>query len=177
MLFRSVFNDIFQMKERGSYMPRTNVGIVRIRLLMMINTFVLDSFAIYLAYHYFTESVLTGVNLLIWLLIFGTASFMFFILRFLIYKLLGYIFNDSVKVSLLLNSLISLTSIRGILILLPVLIAIYYTYSLIFFIKIFIFIYFVIRLIFIYNGVKIFFNGFYSLIYLILYFCTLEIAP
>lgn len=175
--FRSMISDIFHVKERTTFMPGNNAGLVRMRLIMMLNTFILDSFSIYLIFNYVTDITLSGINLMYLLGIFGALSLAFYLLQYGIYSLLGYLFNGKNKIHMLNTTYSSLTSVRGLMLILPVLVAIYYTYSSYYFILMFVFVYFITRLIFIYKGVKIFFGGFDSLLYLILYLCTLEIAP
>lgn len=75
------------------------------------------------------------------------------------------------------GSLSGITILRGLLLFIPVLVSIYHTIPFNVFIIITILLYFATRLFFIYKGVKIFFRDFYSLIYVVLYLCTLEIAP
>ena len=175
--FKSMISDIFQTKERASFIPGNNAGLVRMRIIMMMNTFILDSFSIYMIFHYYSDVTFTGTKLMYMIGIFAVLSLLFYMLQYGIYLILGYLFKGGNKMHLLNSTYSSLTSIRGLLLILPVLVAIYYTYSLNYFILIFIFVYFITRLIFICKGVKIFFSGIYSLLYLILYLCTLEIAP
>lgn len=168
---------LFKTKSRSSYIQKTNVGLVRLKLVLLMQTFLLEGTALFIIFRERLSFQLPEVGTMPLIAFFAGSCMVFFLLQFLTYQLLGYLFAYRSYASMWTNSFTSITALRGLLLFLPVLIAIYHSIALNSFIFIICCVYFITRIIFIYKGLKIFFSGFYSLVYLILYLCTLEIAP
>ena len=163
--------------ERTAFISKNNVGVVRLKLVLLLQTFLLEGTILYLIFHERIPTIISGYEVLPVIGTFAAGCICYYLLQFSIYKLIGYVFAYKSYTSSWTYSFTSITAIRGLLLFCPVLIAIYHPMPLKTFIIIICCVYFITRIIFIYKGLKIFFNGFYSLIYLILYLCTLEIAP
>lgn len=169
--------DLFNARPRSRYNEKTHFGISNVRIILLIQTFILEGISLYLIFQHFvkgensTESILSTVGL------FGLCSMLFYLVQYLIYQLVGYIFLPKQYIITWINTLSAITIFRGVLFFVPVLITIYHTNALNLFMGIAFSVYILTRLLFVYKGLKIFFSGIHSLIFLILYLCTLEIAP
>lgn len=171
-----LLKDIFTTKERGSFNLVSNLGFIRFKLTLLLQTFILEGTVIYIIFASYLPQ--RPENIYTPLIIGGSAiaCFLFYLVQLIIFKILGYVF-DRPGQAIWINSFPSITAMRGVILYLPVLIVVFDVLSIKSFIIVTFLIYLFTRLIFIYKGLKIFLTGFYSLMYLILYLCTLEIAP
>lgn len=101
----------------------------------------------------------------------------YYIFQLITYRLMGYVFTDSIGSSQWLKGFYSSHIFLGFSLLIPTFVSIFYPTTTDLMINIASALYIIARLIFINKGFKIFYNNFYSLFYFILYLCTLEIIP
>lgn len=101
----------------------------------------------------------------------------YFVFQYAVYNVVGLTFTTSEGCALWTRSFTASMSILGIVLILPALTIIFYpviTLPMVFVAAIF---YIIARILFIYKGFRIFYTNFGSLVYFILYLCTLEIVP
>ena len=142
---------------------------------MRLVTCILEEMGLVVLFDKYTVGEEWQYNSFVIISIFAAGFFGIYILQYLILRFLGFIFTNKTKIKLLIRGLSSTTIMLGIGLIFPVLIAIYYSLSLKTFLMIVIILYFITRILFIYKGIRIFFSGFNSLIYIILYLCTNEL--
>lgn len=94
-----------------------------------------------------------------------------------VYSVVGYAFTDNEGRSQWLKGFNASQSLLALTLTLPALIALFNPDSSLTMCHIGIVLYIIARVIFIAKGFRVFYDNFYSLIYFILYLCTLEIAP
>ncbi len=93
------------------------------------------------------------------------------------YSTAGYIFADQASASLWIKGFNASQSLLGLSLIIPSLIVLFYPAATELMLIISLLLYVTARIIFISKGFRIFYTNFYSLVYFILYLCTLEIVP
>jgi hypothetical protein len=158
-MMRYLMIDIFTTKERGSFSLVSNLGFIRFKLILLLQTFILEGITIYILFvsnlqqipEYIYTPIIVGAAAL--------GCFLVYFMQLTIFKIIGYVF-DRQEQSVWIGSFPSITALRGLFLYLPVLVAIFDVLSIKSFIIIAIVIYLFTRLIFIYKGLKIFFYRF-----------------
>ena len=143
---------------------------------MLLVTFILEGMGLFIVVDKYEVGDKIELNSMLMIGSFALIFFIIYILQYVLFRFLGFIFTNNSKIKFLIRGLSSTTILLGIGLIFPVLIAIYYSLSLKTFLMIVIILYLITRILFIYKGIRIFFKGFNSLIYLILYLCTIEAA-
>lgn len=176
--FAQIGEGLFEEKLRGNFATSSVVEKLRLRSALLAQTFVLSGV------------ILSGyieVNSMGWghlayakelnILVLSVGALLFFLSQWLLYRLLGYVFDLTMRWRIWLESFVVITCYTGVLLLPFVLLQIFYPPLYEDIGSIIAVIYLIGRIIFIYNGVKIFFADVYSIFYFILYLCTVEIIP
>ncbi len=101
----------------------------------------------------------------------------FYLFHFLAYNAVGYAFGTRVERRRWVDGFLATTAYAGLLLALPAFLLIYRPEWHGILLIVSVSIYLLAKLLFIIKGVRIFFKGFRSLLYFILYLCTLEIIP
>lgn len=173
-----IVSEVFDYKERSSFYQKSTLNMVRLKIALLFMTFLIEGLALFVVYGNFVSvSAFTSVKLMEVIGLFAGGFLLFYLLQLGLYAIITYTFTNKTNAGLLSGALTGTTILLGMLLFIPVLVSIYHTIPLNIFIFITISLYFATRLLFIYKGVKIFFSDFYSLIYVVLYLCTFEIAP
>lgn len=93
------------------------------------------------------------------------------------YRLVGYVFSDKVTSRQWIKGFSASQSLLGLALTIPAVLVLFNPGTACIMVSIAVFLYFTARLIFICKGFRLFYHNFDSLIYFILYLCTLEIMP
>lgn len=101
----------------------------------------------------------------------------YYLVQLAVYAVLGYTFTSPVKARMLLSGFTSSQDLSGCLLMPAALVAIFYTEAAPAMCTSGIICYILARIIFNIKGFRIFYHNFSSLLYYILYLCTLEITP
>ena len=101
----------------------------------------------------------------------------YYLFQTIAYNTVGYVFAPAEDRRLLVRSFHSSQALMGMTLLIPTLIMLFYPASAPAMTIIAVALYFMARIAFIWIGFRIFYNNFASLLYFILYLCTLEIVP
>lgn len=113
---------------------------------------------------------------------FGAAASMallglFYGFRYAAYSTVGYAFTDSTGRHRWLEGFMATRAYAGLLLILPAILCIFYPQWRTTLVNISLIIYFAANILFIAKGFRIFYRNFLSLLYFILYLCSLEIIP
>lgn len=104
-------------------------------------------------------------------------TLLYYLFQSAAYQLIGTTFSDKIGASQWVKGFNAAHSLSGLLIMIPSLATLFYPSSSPIMLFIGIALYFTARVIFICKGFRIFYHNFGSLLYFILYLCTLEIIP
>lgn len=110
-------------------------------------------------------------------MLFSGIALVFYLAQIFVYRLIGYTFTDKICSMQWLRGFNASQASLAFVLLIPALISLFYPSAAAVMVIIGISLYFVARIIFIYKGFRIFYNNFPSLLYFILYLCSLEITP
>jgi len=116
-------------------------------------------------------------NGFITILVFVVAICVVEALKYLLYKLIGYIFNFQLIVSIFLRSSVIIVEMMGIIAFIPVLLLVYSNHYSEILTNFFIILFIVSRLIIFYRIIIFFLRENVNLLYLIAYLCSVEIFP
>lgn len=94
-----------------------------------------------------------------------------------IYYLIGYVFSDRIGVSQWLRGFNATQMLLGFMLLLPVFVALFYPRFTEWMLVVSGVLYVIARIVFICKGFRIFYHNYTSLLYIILYLCSVEIIP
>ena len=173
------FHYMFSTRRRENLFEDHTVNETSILAALIANTCIVEGFLIYLAVQLlrpeFTASLQSNVFLHIGA--FCALAAGFYVVQWVVFKILGYTFSDKEGTKLWLDGFKSSQSFLG-LILLPVLVLLMVFTSngkLLLFVAALL--YLVVRLIFVYKGFRIFYSNLSSILYFLLYLCAVEIAP
>lgn len=108
---------------------------------------------------------------------FAGVTAAYYLFQLAAYSIVGYTFTDVAACASWRRGFNLSEGLLGILLFLPAIVILFYPTLSVLFIIIGLIIYFAIRLSFIYKGFRIFYNGYGSYVYFILYLCALEIIP
>lgn len=111
------------------------------------------------------------------LILMSACAFLFYIFQFCSYCIVGYTFTNRNYCRQWLRCFNASQSVLGIFLIIPVLILLFNPNYILSISIICLILYILSRIIFIIKGFRIFYHNLFSLIYFILYLCTLEIVP
>lgn len=169
--------DFFYLKERSSIFIDSSANALRLKISFMLIS--LGSIGFFLFSIYFKDDTITAFNeklLYLSLFIFITLGFLAF--KFFVFKALSYIFFDKNTTSIFIRGYFTIIFGLGIA-LSPVVIGLIYTPKSFFiiFLSVGLLLFFIAFILILYKIIQIFLDNFYSLFYIMLYLCTLEILP
>lgn len=173
------FHYMFSTRRRENLFEDHTVNETSILAALIANTCIVEGFLIYLAVQLLKPALAPALQASVFVHIAAYCSLAagFYVVQWLVYKVLGYTFTDKVGAKLWIDGYKSSQSLLG-LILLPVLfLAMLYPSSGKMLLTIAAVLYIIARLIFIYKGIRIFYGNLSSILYFILYLCAVEIVP
>ena len=101
----------------------------------------------------------------------------YFIFEFFIYWIVSYTFTNGAVTSIWIEGFTSSMSLLGLTLIIPGLLVLFYPVMTVFAVIFSVVMYIAARIMFIYKGFRIFYTNLGSLVYFILYLCSLEIIP
>lgn len=169
--------DFALTKERASIFTTATVSDFRYRLLLLFQTCILFGICFFDYFHTVTPVLFEQRLPLVVLTIYVVVCTVYLFLKWQIYRFLGWVFFDKAKSGIWLESYSVILYYLGFL-LYPVVLLTVYTdvadhiwvplvLALVIFAKILMF----------YKWLKVFFSNMYGILYLIVYFCALELIP
>ena len=173
------FHYMFSTRRRENLFEDHTVNETSILAALIANTCIIEGFIIFLAVQLLRPALAASLQASVFphIATYCGLAAGFYIVQWMVYKLIGYTFTDKVGSKLWLDGFKASQLLLGLL-LLPVLVLLmlYPTHG-----KLLLVIaatlYIVARLIFIYKGFRIFYGNMTSIVYFILYLCAVEIVP
>lgn len=173
------FHYMFSTRRRENLFEDHTVNETSILAALIANTCIVEGFIIYMAVRLLCPSLAPLLQSGVFTHIAAYCSLMglYYVAQWLVYKVLGYTFSDSLGTKLWLDGFKSSQALLGLL-LLPVLILLMlYPSSGKLLLGLAAALYLLARLIFIFKGFRIFYSNLSSILYFILYLCAVEIVP
>ena len=174
-MFSHFFDELGSFKDRNNAFDEHTSNETRLTLLLIGQFIVCAGILLYVTVTVESRpddiGIFTGVA--------RTSGLMaaYYIFQLAAYNTVGYIFTSTERRSAWIAGFNASQSMLGIALIIPVLLAVFYPAADKAVIVIAASLYFIARLLFIVKGFRIFFINFSSLLYFILYLCTLEIIP
>lgn len=173
--FSATFHDLWSLKERNHLFDTRTVNETRAFgvciILMCVCEALLALSAISLC------AVIPESRLLVLTGVLAGIAAGYYLWQLVAYNFVGYVFYDRFSTSLWLRGFNASQTLLGALLLVPALAVLFYPAATELLLIASISIYFCVRFIFIYKGFRIFYKNFASLLYFILYLCSVEIIP
>ena len=173
------FHYMFSTRRRENLFEDHTVNETSILAALIANTCIVEGFIVYFAVQLlwpgFADSLKSQV--FIHIAAFSGMAVGFFLIQWLVYKVMGYTFTDQTGSRLWIDGFKSSQSLLG-LVLLPVLVLLmlYPAHGKVL-LAVAAALYFSARLIFIFKGFRIFYSNLSSILYFLLYLCAVEIVP
>lgn len=176
--FAHLGNYLFSVRRRQNTFDDYTVSETNLMLSLIANTCAMEGLIIFLAMGYLYPQYTVGlsVSALIWA--FAGYALAFYVGQWLLYRLLGYTFlADKAYARLLVEGFNASQSVLGLLLCPVAFIMLLSPGTIVPMLWIGVIIYISCRIVFICKGFRIFFNNLVSLLYFILYLCSVEIVP
>ncbi|MCD8385975.1 MAG: DUF4271 domain-containing protein [Bacteroidales bacterium] len=183
-LFSSLGHQLWGMRRRANVFDPHTSNETRYIVLMAVQWCVYTGLLLYSGISVASADSALGVHALLLPgkafvhtgLLIGLMA-VYYVVQYGVYQLLGYTFSDSAGRRLFVKGFEASQLLLGFALIIPALVAIFYPDAAAVCVVIGISLYIVARVIFIAKGFRIFYTNFGSLLYFILYLCTLEIIP
>lgn len=174
-LFKSFTQDLWSLRSRENAFDDHTANETNTLLVLIFQMCVYQGVLLFAKFNSST-TIPSDKIFLTFIALIGLTS-AFYLLQLLAYIIIGHVFSDKTGATQWIKGFNASQLLLGFAIMIPALVSIFYpeTVSTMFFIAVIF--YFIARVIFICKGFRIFYHNFYSLLYFILYLCTLEIIP
>ena len=173
------FHYMFSTRRRENLFEDHTVNETSILAALIANTCIVEGFLIYFAVQLLQPVLAPSLQASVFphIAAYCGLALGFYVVQWLVYKMLGYTFSDKVGAKLWIDGFKSTQAFLGLL-LLPVmfLLMLYPAHGKLL-LSVAACLYLVGRLIFVYKGFRIFYSNLSSIIYFILYLCAVEIVP
>ena len=173
---KTLFNDMWSMRRRSTLFDERTVNETRIIGALIVQLCVCESILLLVAMPLLglyvpldRAAVVAGA--------FIGVTIGYYFLQVAAYKVIGYVFAEPEQADQLLGGFNSSQTLLGFCLLLPAMAVLFYPASAVALLCTSILLYLCARIIFIYKGFRIFYHNFSTLLYFILYLCTVEIIP
>lgn len=173
-LFKAIPQDLFSVRRRANVFDEHTANESRVVMLLLLQLFVSQGVLLYM---WLGGPVAAGRALTPTVLALAALSGAFYLFGLVGCITLGYVFTDSVNAGLLRRGLNASQIVLGLTLAIPTLFALFYPALTHAMLVVAAGLYVVLRLCYISKGFRIFYHNFPSLLYFILYLCTLEIIP
>lgn len=173
------FHYMFSTRRRENLFEDHTVNETSILAALIANTCIVEGFIIFLAVQLLRPELAASLQASVFphIAVYCGLAAGFYIVQWMVYKVMGYTFTDKVGSKLWLDGFKASQSLLGLL-LLPVLVLLMlYPVHGKLLLTIAATLYIVARLIFVYKGFRIFYGNLSSIVYFILYLCAVEIVP
>lgn len=172
--FKTFFSDLLKVRERDSIFNDHTLSETRITVAMIIALCLSEAILIYAAVgHAFNHQF----NIFIIIAAITLIAGVYYLWQLAAYATVGYLFTARWLSRQWLRGFNASQTLLGITLLIPAIRVLFRPEYTAIFLTIAASLYFLARIIFICKGFKVFYQNSFSLIYFILYLCTLEIAP
>ena len=175
----NLLHNMFSTRRRENLFEDHTVNETSILVALIANTCIVEGFIIYFAVWQFLPRLASSLqgNVFLHIAAFTAIAAGFYSVQWLVYKLLGYTFTDSVGSKLWIDGFKATQSFLGLTLLCVLLPLMLFPSSGKWLLTVAAIIYLAGRLIFVYKGFRIFYGNLSSLLYFLLYLCAVEIVP
>ena len=173
------FHYMFSTRRRENLFEDHTVNETKILAALVANTCIVEGLLMYFAIALFKPALAPSLQSGVFLHIasFTGLALGFYIVQWLVFKVMGYTFGDKVSAKLWIDGFKATQAFLGLLLLpVAVLVMVYPTHGKLL-LSIAAGLYLTARLIFVCKGIRIFYSNLSSIIYFILYLCAVEIVP
>ncbi|MCM1505107.1 MAG: DUF4271 domain-containing protein [Muribaculum sp.] len=175
--FKSLTKNLWEVRSRGNVFDDSGMNGSRTLGVMSVQAVVYEALLILSvvitaggsAYGHASLVMLTFIILLL------TGAY--YVWQILAYNLIGYVFADRSLTDQWMQGFYASQGLLGFLLLIPALLGLFYPASIKIVVLISILLYVAARIMFICKGFRIFYHNSFSLVYFILYLCSVEIIP
>ena len=172
-------HNIFSVKMRENLFDDHTVTETQILSALILNTCIMEGFMLFFGISHNEPALRASLHANVFAHIgcFSAVALLFYVLQLTLYWLLGYIFGNKMQSHIWLDGFKATQSLLGLL-LFPVTVMMLVYHSLIQpLLIVALALYAAARVAFIYKGFRIFFNDLSSILFFILYLCSVEIVP
>lgn len=172
-------HNIFSVKMRENLFDDHTVTDTQILSALIVNTCIMEGFMLFFGINADMPQLRASLHANVFMHIgcFAALALAFYVAQLLLYWLLGYIFGNKMQSHILLDGFKATQSLLGLLLFpLTVIMLVYHTLIHPLLIAA-LCLYGAARVAFIYKGFRIFFTDFSSILFFILYLCSVEIVP
>ncbi len=174
-LFRILGQDLLSVRRRNNAFDDSTASETRVLIVLLIQLWVCEGL---LTYAWLThQGYITVSDPLLPVAAMVGLACAFYLFSLVAYHIVGYTFTDPAGASQWTKGFNASQAFLSIALLVPALVGVFYPMLLVPMLWIAVGLYVAARIIFIIKGFRIFYDNFASLIYFILYLCTLEIIP
>lgn len=176
---QAFFHNMFSARRRENLFEDHTVNETQILTALVLNTCIMEGVAVFYGVGAAMPNLLDHLHSAIFMHIgiYAGAALLFYLIQLLVYNLLGYIFADQVATRLWTDGFKASQSLLGILLFPVVAALLVWPQECKSLLTIAIILYILARIAFICKGFRIFYSNLPSLVYFILYLCSVEIVP
>ncbi len=173
------FHYMFSTRRRENLFEDHTFNETSILAALIANTCIVEGFLIYFAVRLLCPTLAPNLqsNVFLHIITYCGLALGFYVVQWVVYKVIGYTFSDKVGSKLWLDGFKSTQSLLGLLLLPVLVIVMLYPGNGKMLLTLAAILYLIARLIFIYKGFRIFYSNLSSILYFILYLCAVEIVP
>lgn len=172
-------HNLFSVRRRENAFEDRTINETRILTALTLCTSVMEGFVAFYAIDHYVPSLSAALHgsILAHIGLFSGIALVFYLAQLLVYAVVGNVFADGVATKLWSDGFKAANSLLGILLTPVVGLLLVYPAASKILVIISCFLYFCCRIAFISKGFRIFYTNFPSLVYFILYLCSVEIVP
>ena len=170
--FKNFARDLWSTRSRESLFADHTLNETRILVSLILVCIVAEGILV-------TTAALPCLQLRLSFMILGSIVVMggYYLFQVIAYRTVAYAFTTEEKALMWLKGFNASQSLLGLTLIVPAVIVLFYPNSAYIILPLAVTLYIIARLIFIIKGFRIFYDNLFSLVYFILYLCTLEICP
>ena len=173
------FHYMFSTRRRENLFEDHTVNETGIQAALIANTCIVEGFLMYNAVQHFWPALspMLQRSVFVHIAAYCGLAVGFYVIQWLVYKVLGYTFSDKVGSKLWIDGFKASQSLLGLLLLPIAVLSLLYPGNGKLLLSIGALLYLVARLIFVYKGFRIFYSNLPSILYFLLYLCAVEMVP
>lgn len=173
------FHNMFSTRRRENVFEDHTVNETQILTALVLNTCIMEGVTLFYAMGYLMPSLLDHLHGAIFMHvgIYAAAALVFYLMQLMVYNVVGHVFADSIATKLWTDGFKASQSLLGILLFPIVASFLVWPQHCKLLLIATVFLYFCLRIAFICKGFRIFYTNLPSLVYFILYLCSVEVVP
>lgn len=174
--FKTLMYDLHTVRRHSNVFDEHTVSETRLLAVLIVQLCVCEGILMSAAFGEYTSPIPPSRLLTVYAVMAGLAM-VYYLWQVIAYNVIGYTFSDKEDTRQWLRGFKASQALLGCALLPPTLALLFYQSLTIYLITIGVTLYVIFRIIFIIKGIRIFYHNFYSLVYFILYLCSVEIIP